>query len=162
MKAYRKQIITAVLTALVTAFIFGNSLQNGEDSNTATYSVLGFLEPLLRALESWFGPADWFFILRKAAHMLEFCALGVTATCLADALYVRFLRPFTAHAVCYCLFTAVLDEFIQTFTGRSGEVRDVLIDFTGALIGIGLVLGIKRLCDRLRKRYDEREDHNGN
>lgn len=161
MKQNRKQIITAVLTVLVTAFIFGNSLQSSVTSNSATYATINVLEPLLRLLESWFGAADWFFILRKTAHMLEFCALGAAVTCLTDTLAVRFSRPFKAHAVCYCLCIAVADEFLQSFTGRTSAVYDVLIDAVGALIGIGLVVVITWLCARVRERYKEREEHDG-
>ena len=35
------------------------------------------------------------------------------------------------------LFTAILDETVQLFVdGRSGEVLDVLIDFSGVLVSV--------------------------
>jgi hypothetical protein len=44
------------------------------------------------------------------------------------------------HAMGYVLFASllcgVLDEFLQSFTGRGTSVRDVMLDFGGALIGI--------------------------
>jgi len=44
------------------------------------------------------------------------------------------------------LITAAADESIQTFIpGRSGEFRDVLIDFSGICLGLLLILLASRL-----------------
>jgi len=65
------------LTILVTAFIFSNSLKNGEESNTQS-------EPIVEAVEKVLDPKDeiptktFNYIVRKAAHIAEFAVLGMT------------------------------------------------------------------------------------
>jgi VanZ family protein len=51
-----------------------------------------------------------------------------------------------------CLATAVIDEFIQYFSpGRSAEVRDVLLDFSGAFLGVLMVMLIISLIKFIRR-----------
>ena len=40
---------------------------------------------------------------------------------------------------------AALDETLQLFTGRSGQISDVLLDFSGALTAIVLVTLVGRI-----------------
>ena len=57
------------------------------------------------------------------------------------------------------LLTALTDETIQLFVpGRSGQVTDVWIDFSGVLTGlvVGLILlGLIRMCILLYKHRNE-------
>ncbi len=58
------------------------------------------------------------FIVRKCAHMTSYCILAI-------------------------LLFACSDEFHQLFIyGRSGEFRDVMIDSTGGIIGLLLIIFI--------------------
>ena len=48
---------------------------------------------------------------------------------------------------------AALDEYHQRFVpGRSGEIKDVLIDACGLLLGIVLTLGAGRLIQRIKEK----------
>ncbi len=87
------------------------------------------------------------FLIRKGAHFGVYGVLGI--------LLVRALRSSGYRGVQGLMYAWILaiiyagsDEFHQTFiAGRSGEVRDVLIDSAGALAGIALYLlvtGIQR------------------
>ena len=50
---------------------------------------------------------------------------------------------------------AAMDETLQLFVdGRSGQFSDVLIDSMGALMGIVLLVGLKKFCDNRNKRMD--------
>lgn len=77
--------------------------------------------------------------VRKLAHMSIYAVLGML--CMSALLSHRMrdvLRPPLALGI--SALYAISDEFHQTFIpGRSGEVRDVLIDSSGALIGILLI-----------------------
>jgi len=86
------------------------------------------------------------FILRKAAHMIEF---GILA-CL-------FLRIGFCHeksenmkyifllAILFSILYAVTDEYHQSFVaGREMAVRDILIDGVGTVLGSSLYLLFKR------------------
>ncbi len=78
------------------------------------------------------------FFIRKAAHVSIFIVLGIA---LID-LTIRLLRPYLLaglFAYTVAITIAVFDEFHQILTGgRTGLIQDVLLDGTGALIGIVL------------------------
>lgn len=38
------------------------------------------------------------------------------------------------------LMVAVLDEFVRSFVGRSSLVKDILLDFSGGITGLTIVL----------------------
>ncbi len=47
------------------------------------------------------------------------------------------------------MLVAAMDETIQLFvSGRSGQITDVLLDSVGALVGIAIVLIIRKLIGR--------------
>lgn len=77
-------------------------------------------------------------LIRKAAHAANYFILG----CLAyQAFYlnIRIRRSgwLVAGAIAFCILFASLDELHQTYVpGRSGELRDVLLDSASALVGI--------------------------
>lgn len=77
------------------------------------------------------------FIIRKTAHFTIYAILGALSF-LSVVTYKKI--PFfcrLAISSAFCLLYAVSDELHQlAVAGRSGEVRDVLIDFCGALLGI--------------------------
>jgi VanZ family protein len=74
------------------------------------------------------GLGTWDLVLRKLAHAGEYAVLG--------ALLVRALRrPLPAFAV--AVLYAISDEVHQTFVpGREGTVLDVVVDATGAAVGV--------------------------
>ena len=43
----------------------------------------------------------------------------------------------------FVLVIAVGDEFIQSFVGRGSNVRDVLIDFSGGILAVIILQGIR-------------------
>lgn len=78
--------------------------------------------------------------VRKAAHMTEYCILAIT---IATPLHVYGLRGITLILVSgiICLLFAAGDEYHQSFVAaRVPSGKDVLIDSTGALMGIFLTL----------------------
>ena len=102
-------------------------------------------------------------IVRKSAHMAEFAVLGILVGTACDAWrYVgglpetsaertgfrSFLRKSLRGVIAFliCVIYACSDELHQTFVdGRSGEVKDVVIDVSGALIAIILMALILRV-----------------
>lgn len=142
------RIGSAALTAAMIAFIFWNSSQVASVSEARSGGVLIFLRDVLHL------PVTEVFI-RKTAHFLEFCALGIllggTVRCYTHAWMARIMIPlFGGLAVPVC------DEFLQTFIdGRSGEVGDVLLDFAGAVTGIAIASLVTFLIDRVRRKRRE-------
>ena len=73
--------------------------------------------------------------VRKLAHMAEYGVLGLLVSIACDAWRPSFVRSLAAMII--CLAYAVSDELHQTFVdGRSGEIRDVVIDLCGAVLAL--------------------------
>lgn len=143
----RRILILTLLILGVTAFIFSNSLKSSEASHQDSDVILGWVQPLLEKL---FGEraADWSYWVRKTAHVTEFCVLAILVFCLIAVLK----KSLYGYGFFYVLAVAVLDEFIQSFTGRTSQILDVLIDFAGALLGFGLVRFIIKVKRQTGKR----------
>lgn len=72
------------------------------------------------------------FYIRKIAHITEYLILGF--------LMFNLLKQYSVTKIYYAIGLSILysctDEFHQLFiSGRSGSIRDVLIDSIGILIG---------------------------
>ena len=72
------------------------------------------------------------FYIRKIAHITEYLILGF--------LIFNLLKQYSVTNIYYAIGLSILysctDEFHQLFiNGRSGSIRDVLIDTIGILIG---------------------------
>ena len=92
-------------------------------------------------------------IVRKLAHFTEFTAIGMLSTTCAYS-FDR-LRPYryTIHIMFVGLAAAVTDETIQLFSeGRSGQITDVLLDFSGVIIGMCFMLLCFTLYIQIKKR----------
>ena len=93
------------------------------------------------------------FFERKCAHMFLYFVLALLVY---GAVRLGWTAVRTAGSLGICAMLAALDELHQTMVpGRSGEVRDVLIDFAGAATGIFLVSLATFLVDRRRSRKRE-------
>lgn len=94
---------------------------------------------------------DVAYIIRKSAHFFEY---GLLAALLAITFYL--LKQSKLNLVIYSLFItlmcAVGDEFYQSFIGRGSNVRDIVIDFSGALFGITCVGAILWLVRSSRSK----------
>ena len=78
-------------------------------------------------------------IIRKTAHFTNYLILGVLVTLSGG-------RRKPLRLLILGLLAAVFDETHQVFVpGRSGELRDVLIDLAGFAAGMILVCGLQRL-----------------
>ena len=78
------------------------------------------------------------YFVRKSAHFLEFAILSVLTFYLAKG-YRLSLKICIIVALSYCIVFAIGDEIHQLFVeGREGRVTDVLIDFFGSSVGVGV------------------------
>ena len=149
-------ILTVLLTVFVvaiTVFIFANSMADGESSTNFSNRII-----------------DWFFlrklldneivqlVVRKAAHMIEFAALGSFVMGLSLHLHQNYRKSFYGYSFFYVLSVAVIDEHIQNFSsGRTSATSDVLLDFLGAVIGfflVCLIYIIIKKCKKKAKHFD--------
>lgn len=77
-------------------------------------------------------------LVRKFAHGGLYFVLGVLVINSFIQIGIKSFKAYI-YAVIFCIAYAVTDEAHQTFVaGRSGLVSDVLIDTTGAIVGISI------------------------
>lgn len=92
-------------------------------------------------------------IVRKSAHFGIYFILGIMCSVFGyfytEKILIAFLLGGSLPVV-----VAVLDEFNQSFVGRTSSLQDVIIDGTGALIGttiVTIVVTISRIITRNRR-----------
>lgn len=74
--------------------------------------------------------------VRKMAHFTIYMILGILVTLLVREYNFSFNKCLFVSLL-VCLLYSISDEVHQLFViGRSGEIRDVLIDTSGSFIGI--------------------------
>lgn len=135
-----------ICALLIMIFIFLQSALPADLSSTESGVIVGWIMEHFGAA-FYLSEGTVIFAVRKSAHLMEYMVLG---SCLLPA--VREWRPEgTGHIDMTSLLGegllswgvaaayAVLDEVHQIFVpGRSCELRDVVIDSCGALLGIVL------------------------
>ena len=148
------------LAALVLVYIFANSMQSGEGSIARSDRIIEKLQPIFGVSSEEADDAvyaDWNFFVRKSAHIIEFGALGILIGGGMLYLYDRTRRLPLGAALFCALFIGLMDEYIQNFTGRTSLVKDVLLDFAGALLGILISVGVYALLRRRKKNKNRQE-----
>jgi VanZ family protein len=142
-----KKAIIIVLCLLSFGFIFYNSTKPGDVSNEKSYEILNRIRAEYRELQG--EEAKQYknlptssreeklnLIIRKNAHAFEYCILAIFVSLILFQFKLQGRRAII-YIMFICLFYAVLDEFHQLYVpGRTSSVRDVLIDFTGSIIGM--------------------------
>lgn len=132
--------------------IFGFSAQDADESSSLSEEIT---EDIVRGVndvfhQGWSEPQILYymdtaeFYVRKAAHFTEYFVFGALLT-LPLFLYGVPSRRIVPYAGCIAFLYSVTDELHQFASpGRTPQVRDVVIDTAGALIGILVVRAIYR------------------
>lgn len=92
------------------------------------------------------------YFVRKTAHMAEF---GILSVLIFIWLGLWEMGLFRRGAIAFftTAFYGASDEFHQLFVpGRAGRVSDVMIDSSGALVGVILFMLLGKLVQLLRRR----------
>lgn len=139
--------------------IFSLSSQNADASSKTSGSVIesvaevfypGFSDMTDEEQSEIIGAFQ--FIVRKTAHFTLYAVLGALSF-LSVVSYRSLkyrLRIFISVGI--CLLYAASDEFHQLFVaGRSGEIRDICIDFCGSLLAITVLALLSRSIKRIYK-----------
>lgn len=128
-------------------FIFGNSAVTAEQSSLTSGRVLQFLRQLLQSVGlPRYAAMLNDHIVRKLAHFCEYALLGFLALCDLRVYVVRWGRQL-GWLLFALLATALADETSQLFyEGRSGQVTDVWLDFSGACCGVLTAVILWALC----------------
>ena len=150
-KAQIKLLVYLILAVIVVGFIFSNSLKDREASSKMSTGFVDILRPILDPFNKM-TEETFHGLVRKLAHGFEFAVLGVCSGGLMWCVAEMRGRYHISTAILFPLVIALADEFIQSFNDRSSEVRDVLIDFCGALVGLAVVSLIEYLILRTQNK----------
>ena len=145
---YKKIVLFIALVLISTAFIFSNSLKSKAESKADSDVIVEIIEHLASKIKPN-NTVEWSSVVRKSAHLFEFCVLGVFAMFLSLWLKKECWKTIILGFL-YVFFIACADEFIQRFTGRGAAFSDVMIDMVGASIGITFVLALNFLKKQSR------------
>ena len=129
--------LTLVIIWMTIIFLFSN--QKADDSSKLSDGIIVkvanvFVDRDLSTNEREAILEKYTTIVRKTAHFGIYLVLGI--------LVINFLCEYNIKhiilvSIIVCLLYSITDEVHQLFIeGRSGEVRDVLIDTSGSLVGI--------------------------
>lgn len=149
------RIVLGALILAMMAIIFAFSAQTHSKSTQASDKIGAALSAPIygnfEEKEPWEQEeirTEFFGIVRKVAHILEFGALGTLIYLFLLTWKGNLLIQYAAAVGSTTLY-AISDEIHQTFViGRTGLVSDVFIDALGALIFCSILLLI---CSLIRK-----------
>jgi len=153
-------IIDSILILLTLLFIFGNSLQNVEESTNTSEGVTNIIvekvEPIKGAVESNKITVDEVeAFTRSLAHVLEFAALGAEFMLLVLLIGLKPLWCGILLSNSSVLVLAVLDEALQTLSDRATELIDIAKDFLGACLGTLFVLMLYAIMLSFKKKQNK-------
>lgn len=146
------QWIIIILMIVVNVFIIVNSCLPGGASTSESNWIVKPVVDIINSIKP--GTIDdtnvhalSSFIRKFIGHFSLFVVSGILTTLSIKYLYYNNKQKFVFFVVfagISGLFLAILTELIQLFVpGRSGEIKDVMIDYSGyllALIVIGLIV----------------------
>ena len=148
------------------ALIFSLSSQNAAVSSGTSGNVIRLIVGIfypgfdnLPAAEQTEIVASLQFLARKSAHFSIYMILGVLSflTFISYEKLLFALRLTLSGGI--CLLYAASDEIHQLFIpGRSVEVIDVMIYFSGAALGIALSMLVFLLICRIKKKRTEKNE----
>ena len=158
-------------TVLWMALIFWFSAQDSDQSGSLSGDLLRRLLSLvipnwkeLGVAQRWRYLARLHTLFRKLGHFTEYTVLG-TLLALTLRRIEKFIRKsrqtrsviwaFWLPALLALLYAASDELHQQYVAGRSCELRDVCIDFSGACLGIIIAGLIMRIITRITKEEKE-------
>lgn len=77
------------------------------------------------------------YLVRKSAHFFEYAILAVLLCGVMKSYHHTWWNQII-YTLFIVLMVAVLDEYFQSFVGRTSMVQDVLIDFSGGIFGFAI------------------------
>ncbi len=155
-------IIVVILALAINAYIIMHSCLDAIESSKQSQGVVEVVEEVVNTISPGTITADnhdsFASFIRKAfGHFGLFAISGLLSSL---AIYL-LLNPFKWSkywqliiiALAFGLMIGVITELIQlNVPGRSGEFRDVLIDFSGYLLGFLLILLILFIIKKHNKK----------
>ncbi len=149
-----KKFLLWTLVVLWMGLIFYMSSQTGEESGELSAGIIMTVASIMDPSFDQMSETQkkevidkWQHLTRKTAHFTEYAILGILC-------FVAFLqyndrikrKMCVLLSVCIAAVYASTDEIHQRFVdGRGGQISDVIIDSSGALVGALVALGVVAL-----------------
>ena len=160
-------IIISLLSLAVNIFIIVHSCLNASQSSEASGGVVEFLAKIINSIKPGSitdQNIDSFsnFIRKAVGHFGLFMTSGLLTT-LAAHLILNMFKWAKYYlqiiiALAWGLSLAILTEVIQlNVDGRSGEFTDVLIDYSGYLLGFLIIFLILFFIIKKQKKHQTSE-----
>lgn len=126
-----KKILKTLLLILWLTLIYFFSSQNGTISSNTSGRLLVLIGNFFKVNDINAFVSTFSFLIRKTAHFTEYFILFlISLNCFKE---YRTSNKIALIALIFCILCASFDEFHQLFVdGRSGQVKDVLIDSCGS------------------------------
>ena len=146
MKKRTRKIIKCLLVVIFMLFIFYMSSREGDKSTGDSSAVINFIKIYLGIDLDMISNGNASFIVRKTAHATEYMVLFILIYMVTKEYWNIKRKVLLSLIITICY--SISDEVHQYFVpGRDMRIFDVMVDSTGALIGV-ILLKIK---NRLKK-----------
>lgn len=155
MSSWKPKIKYLALTLLIMVFIFIQSALPADLSGAESNVIARMIVSLFHT-----DPLQTGVLVRKCAHFTEYLILGVSLILTVRSGYGESTgagsqKRIMSSAVISWLIGAAYaatDEFHQRFVdGRSCELRDMMIDAAGVLLGVLITMAVYSLANRPAK-----------
>lgn len=157
-KLYIKRVFLIILVIINCIVIFSFSSQEADKSSSTSSKVVDVVMKNVyskkkkpKVKEDVFREKLTTFV-RKSAHFLIYLCLGILTFLYTGTYQLNFKNRFL-YTIIFCMLYACSDEIHQKFVeGRSGEIRDVCIDTSGAACGILVISLISKIAKLIKKK----------
>ncbi len=142
-------LLVVIWMGVIFSFSQSNSYKSSSESRKIVIKIVDVVEKNKTPKEKELIVDKVHIPFRKFAHGFEFAILSIL---LIIALKNSKINKIYLLSFLISFLYAMTDEYHQTLiNGRSGEIRDILIDTSGALIGIIIYLLCKLIKKQLKK-----------
>ena len=137
-KANQRKLLIPLAVVFWMAIIFKLSAQPGEQSNLLSTKVTTIIVSLAKLFRPDVNVLTLNHFIRKCAHFLAYLVLGIIVLFAMRRIGLMGKQGI-GFTLLLCISYAITDELHQAFVpGRTPKLLDVLIDSSGASIGIGV------------------------
>lgn len=144
----------AVISILIMVAIFVFSSHDVDKTYNLSRSVISKTTQLVDVVPNNIKPSFLDnikneYVVRKCAHFILYFLLGLFVT--GTFMKMKYKAVFVT--IPFCLLFAACDEFRQKFVkGRISSIKDVQLDFFGAIVGAVVFLIILCLYTKIKRK----------
>ena len=153
MKANQRKLLILLAVVFWMAIIVKLSAQPGEQSNLLSTKVTTIIVSLAKLFRPDVNVLTLNHFIRKCAHFLAYLVLGIIVLFAMRRIGLMGKQGI-GFTLLLCISYAITDELHQAFVpGRTPKLLDVLIDSSGASLGISIyVLFVENRWKELKQK----------